>query len=187
MGQYYTPIIKRNNGTFATFYSHDYANGLKLMEHSYVGNIFVDTVAKQLYNNPSRLAWIGDYAESDDNFNGSDLSVFIKESQEEARELKHRRKPMPTNGDFLENKFIVNVSKNEYIDMNKYAQEAPLDRWIETPIHPLPILTAVGNGRGGGDYHGEDSMVGYWAGDTIVVSDNKPSGTDITEDCYFEE
>ena len=42
MGQYYIPIIKRNNGTFETYDSHDYDNGLKLMEHSYVGNSFVD-------------------------------------------------------------------------------------------------------------------------------------------------
>ena len=186
MGQYYTPIIKRKDGTFETYYTHDYDNGLKLMEHSYVGNGFVDTVAKQLYNNPGRLAWIGDYAENDDYFNGDDLAVFIKESQEEARELKHRKKP-PIAIDFMEDKYVINLTKNEYVDMARYVEEAPIDRWVEAPINPLPLLTAVGNGRGGGDYGGEDSMVGYWAGDEIVISDNRPAGTDITEDCYFEE
>ena len=41
MGQYYTPIIKRGN-KMRRVYSHDFHNGLKLTEHSYVGNNFVN-------------------------------------------------------------------------------------------------------------------------------------------------
>lgn len=188
MGQYYTPIIKRSNNNFETYYSHDYNNGLKLMEHSYIGNNFVDTVLKQLYNNPGRLAWVGDYAEKGDYFNGTDLSTFIRESQDEDHELKNRKKPTATNGSFASNKFVINLRTGEYINMAKYIDIAPKDSYGDQ-IHPVSLLTAVGNGRGGGDYFGDfESMVGDWAGDEIVVRDSEPtSGTDITEDCTFAE
>jgi len=34
----------------------------------------------------------------------------------------------------------------------------------------LAILLADGNGRGGGDLHSENDIVGSWAGDNIVVA-----------------
>lgn len=37
-------------------------------------------------------------------------------------------------------------------------------------VHPLPLLTAEGNGRGGGDYHEQNpdiELVGTWARDSI--------------------
>jgi len=45
MGQYYKPI-SIDKMTF--LYSHDYGNGLKLMEHSYIGNNLVNTVESLL-------------------------------------------------------------------------------------------------------------------------------------------
>ncbi len=41
MGQYYKPICLDNELKEQWVYSHDYDNGLKLMEHSYVSNNFV--------------------------------------------------------------------------------------------------------------------------------------------------
>ena len=64
MGQYYYPtILREKNKRFYSeeFYSHDYDNGLKLTEHSYCGNHFVETIMAQLLNKPGRLAWLGDY------------------------------------------------------------------------------------------------------------------------------
>ena len=41
-------------------------------------------------------------------------------------------------------------------------------------FHPLPLLTANGNGRGGGDYLGSDmDLVGSWAGDRIAVANDE--------------
>jgi hypothetical protein len=43
-------------------------------------------------------------------------------------------------------------------------------------FHPLPILTAEGNGRGGGDYRGADEdLVGTWARDVISVEMEAPA------------
>ena len=53
---------------------------------------------------------------------------------------------------------------------------------------PIPLLTAIGNGRGGGDYFREDmrGLVGYWAGDEVLLSKRAPKEfTDITEDADF--
>ena len=65
MGQYYMPVIKRGN-VLRRVYSHDFGNGLKLTEHSYVGNNFVNVVANEIVDNPAQLYWLGDYAEEDD-------------------------------------------------------------------------------------------------------------------------
>jgi hypothetical protein len=47
-------------------------------------------------------------------------------------------------------------------------------------IHPLPLLTADGNGRGGGDYNGEGiDHVGTWARDRISLMKEIPE--DFTE------
>ena len=65
MGQYYRPTIINKNG-IETFYAHNYQNGLKLMEHSWIGNFLVQAVVTRLLNNPSMVFWWGDYAETSD-------------------------------------------------------------------------------------------------------------------------
>ena len=42
--------------------------------------------------------------------------------------------------------------------------------------HPLALLTATGNGRGGGDYYGKNKeSIGVWKFDEISVSDIEPT------------
>ena len=56
-----------------------------------------------------------------------------------------------------------------------------IDGWM---IHPLSLLTASGNGRGGGDYRGHNKhLVGLWAGDVISSDSKVPQGyEEITPD-----
>ena len=58
---------------------------------------------------------------------------------------------------------------------SSYTDEQSGETW-EYYIHPLPLLTSEGNGRGGGDYHTSDeyleNMVGSWARDVIEVTDD---------------
>lgn len=189
MGQYYTPIIIRGN-SIQTFYSHDYDNGLKLMEHSYIGNKFVETVLRQLLDKKAHLAWVGDYAEAEDV--KSELAQKFIDIESSEREKKYRRNPAVI-GDF-ENSFylvFVNHTKKEYIDMTQYITcNKILDKWGMT-AHPIPILTAIGNGKGGGDYHGTcEDKVGYWACDVIEATfdDEKFKGyKNITPEIRFVE
>ena len=63
--------------------------------------------------------------------------------------------------------------------MGRYVQAAGFTpNWDEGntwTIHPLPILTCIGNGRGGGDYYGTNmDMVGAWAMDRITFTEEWP-------------
>jgi hypothetical protein len=66
-------------------------------------------------------------------------------------------------------RFIINHSKKTFVDKHKGIKDN--NGWA---IHPLPLLTCEGNGRGGGDYRGESPLIGSWARDVISVSDTKP-------------
>lgn len=68
-------------------------------------------------------------------------------------------------------RFIVNTTKKQVIDL---WDVKGFDGW---QIHPLPLLTAEGNDRGGGDYRGTNmKLVGTWARDFISV----PTEVDYT-------
>ena len=64
MGQYYRPTLINENGKISFLVCYNYNNGAKLMEHSYVGNEFVNAVLSCIWKNPMKLAWIGDYSDS---------------------------------------------------------------------------------------------------------------------------
>jgi hypothetical protein len=67
-------------------------------------------------------------------------------------------------------RFIVNHTKKLYVDKN-------LGLTGSYDFHPLPLLTADGNGRGGGDYRGDDlELVGQWARDIISLELEAPLG-----------
>ena len=194
MGQYYYPTIIRNKGTQkdeVQYYAHDYDNGLKLTEHSYVGNNFVETVIAQLYNNPGRVFWCGDYANKDDFLDEEDWNQIRKANKKYHVKILpdgSHTSTYPQPDEMIRGKFILNHTKKLYIDMEEYEENAPQDKWGCT-FHPIPLLTAVGNGRGGGDYEGVNKdSVGTWAGDLLEAQDVKPNGyKDISKDLYFEE
>ena len=203
MGQYYKPLLIAEDGTKQTAYSHDYDNGLKLMEHSWVGNNFVNAVLANLDSNPQRLAWIGDYA--DNVITGEcDLGDGFINNREEFMELFNSvwgeastltpniDKSMPEYK--LSNKnadcFIVNLTKKCYIDMEKYVAENGKDEgdghiWC---VNPLPLLTSVGNGQGGGDYNGYDPEydVGSWAFDKIYITALRPGNMEEVMYQFYE-
>lgn len=76
-------------------------------------------------------------------------------------------------------RFIINYTKNQYVDIKHVKCENPekwgSDKWF---IHPLPLLTCEGCGRGGGDYHQSEDhpsykYIGAWARDVIGVGSEK--------------
>lgn len=154
--------------------------GSKLMEHSYYGNDFVNLAMRSLTSYPKRVWWVGDYAEAND---------FKKELNEGIDPMSVHRSTSEFNSfDYLANdigRYLVNYRKKQYIDLVAHR----FDQARETGIHPLPLLTAVGNGRGGGDFVGQcDNLVGNWAGDLIGATNYEPEGmTDITTICDFKE
>ena len=161
MGQYYMPVIKRGN-KMRRVYSHDFDNGLKLMEHSFVGNNFVNVIANDLVDNPAQLYWCGDYAEPSD-FRSESMFKRIY-GYAWARKVKYRTILENCNEEFdwSADWYFINVTKKKYILMPKEGD------WV---FNPISLLTAIGNGRGGGDHRQVQGRVqataqeikAYWA------------------------
>ena len=179
MGQYYFPILLKKNWKLAkqpvqmTLYSHEFDNGLKLMEHSWVGNSFVRAMQYLIanYGNDLHFVWCGDYADGvKTHYYPNGVDLYSKASELTESNDDHyffTRNSIPPVEDLHDYKYIINKSKKEYVVVPKYKPSV----W---QVHPLPILCSDGNGRGGGDYHGNSSkFVGRWAYDIINVSDDK--------------
>lgn len=191
MGQYYKAVVIQENGDEYVLDPTRYGNGLKLMEHSWVGNDFVNLVLSFITGNVSRVAWIGDYSnEQNDNkkynfgegfisgaddFNKIYIDVWKNYKTKHIKQLPSDIKQVQftcTETDF----FLINLTKKIYVDLYNYCLEST-DRDGQWCINPLPILTCVGNGLGGGDYYGERGReeIGSWAFDRIYFSDLRPS------------
>lgn len=160
MGQYYHPIVLSADGNIIAWMdAHMYENGLKLMEHSYLNNNFVCTfefgLSPEGPHHKSRIVWAGDYA---DNEPGQETNLY-----QQCSEYNLIR---PSVKDTTKYRFIVNHSKKVFVDTDKIdTSEDGL------AIHPLPLLTCEGNGRGGGDYRHDVPLVGSWARDVISVEE----------------
>ena len=87
--------------------------------------------------------------------------------------------------------YLVNLDTNEFVDFRKVPVSSEGD-WTDKKgkthhytmkIHPLPLLTCEGNGRGGGDYHKQNPLVGKWARNRVVILSTKPkNGKEIVFD-----
>ena len=198
MGQYYKAWVlnARQEGTIESW---DFDNGSKLMEHSWWGNSFVNAVMYMIKDNPSVVAWVGDY--SDDVACPELVYKYCWPSSEE-EEDKHRLIPEPPENYLWDDNnkcrkthgtgYIVNYNRCSYIDLDEYiANNEPSEAGWDGIVHPLPLLTSIGNGQGGGDYHKGRAfdMVGTWFGDVIEYTAEKPPEAfeDITDTVLFKE
>ena len=158
---------------------YDYDNGAKLMEHSYIGNSFVEAVEFLLIDDGegnrgrwsgNRIVWAGDYANAEP-LGANNLYSLAEEKDK----LKMLIEAVPENYHYL-----VNWDKKQFVDKTKCNPINGVWNIKGLKIHPLPLLTADGNGRGGGDYNGEGiDYVGTWAKDRISLMKEIPE--DFTE------
>ena len=68
---------------------------------------------------------------------------------------------------------IVNIKKKQYITPHTFGDGSKLMEFSMSAngvLAGLAILLADGNGRGGGDLHSENDIVGSWSGDNIVIA-----------------
>jgi len=187
MGQYYMPVSltsdKQNVKSYV--YSHHITSrwkrydgkmvtsgeGLKLMEHSFLKNKMMLCVEALLIEggewHKTPIVWAGDYSDHVRNeMNYSDMCGSTDEGEHVARELIP--KPL-TAKQQTEFRFIVNHTKRQFVDKKK----VPSSNGYK--IHPLSLLTSSGNGRGGGDFTGNNKAVGTWAGDVISIEKEIPA------------
>lgn len=204
MGQYYIPtIMGPRYGVQATFLAHDYGDGLKLMEHSWMGNEFVGAVMTKIYYCPKRVAWIGDYSDKPYPEDGVDDRRELYQTKlphekfteiySKAMQLFHKKRTESLVLYDNEQWYLINHDRMSYVDLKKYrAANKYKPDWSNSYslcVHPLPLLTACGNGRGGGDYHEQFpdfDKVGLWAFDLIELSMTVPNGY-VEEEYHFKE
>lgn len=188
MGQYYTPVLKAKSGKVMRFNSFDFDNGMKIMEHSWIGNNFVNAVMYKIKNEACRIAWVGDYAgdgENDEKYKNDLFDWFVKET--DVKEYCKSRK-MKFDIDNVHG-YLVNVTKKQYVDLKDYFEKSKKiengDVWC---VHPLPLLTSIGNGAGGGDYWGVNKeVVGMWATDEVQFVEELPEGMEKLEVAFWED
>ena len=177
MGQYYMPILGDSNGLNCKVYDRSVDGEYmlaKLMEHSWWLNSFCNSFAENLYNQKKRVCWVGDYAEDED-FNFKKSSAFYTPCYGEIWGETVKRHGSTSTDFTLDNKFLLNHDTKEFIDLDDYKEKSKgLNGWT---IHPLPLLTAVGNDRGCGDFHKGNigfEFVGLWAWLLLSISDKPP-------------
>ena len=196
MGQYYKAIfINENQKPIASVSSYDFGSGAKLMEHSWTKNSFVRFVERQLMVTPQRVVWGGDYADNEEPSTLTPMEIkslvdedsdywnseVIKEKGVNLYSLSETIGKLTSNEevknkyehDFKEiapltAKYLINHDKKQFVDKTKTPKDA--EGW---QVHPLPLLTCEGNGRGGGDFRGESDLIGLWARNRISVATKK--------------
>lgn len=172
MGQYYRPILTNAKG-YEMVYNR-YVDGeytmAKLMEHSWWLNPFVSTICSKLYRNPMKVVWVGDYADDANVTNGIERDELVRLCK---KAWNGKGSGVKEKLLYLSHMYLVNHTKKVYIKCSEYEKECTDSYgWC---IHPLPLLTAIGNGLGGGDYRGgNQSDVGAWANDLISVESEYP-------------
>jgi len=179
MGQYFRPILGDAFGlnckVFDRSVDGEYTFA-KLLEHSWWKNSFVNAFSEFLYNEPSRVAWVGDYADEPDDFDFPNCSAFYVPYYGEVWGDSVSAVGVSSTDFTLDGKFLLNHDNKQFVDLNEYKTNS-IDKHGWT-IHPLPLLTAVGNGRGGGDFHEGNTgydYVGLWAWQLISIADKPPA------------
>lgn len=204
MGQYYKALIikektLRKTNKYGVMDSpncmaisatpYDYNNSYKLMEWSYIGNEFLDTVLAQFKRpcNDTRkklLAFVGDYSEFEEHVT---LPDELNDYRYEIRaahdavwnkygEKAMRKKDLERTLDLCRDErkwYAIDRTGKEYVKLFDLP-----NAWKDWSgkINPVGILCATSNGMGGGDYRGvNEDMAGRWAFHDIVVTYVEPS------------
>lgn len=193
MGQYYhTVIVPEENEEHKIYEVCNNCDfrygwvGLKLMEHSYLNNEWTDAIARFIYRKKCRIAHVGDYA---DEYPQYELAYCeaVNRTPVDVSDMYDK------DGKLIEfdyhGKYLVNYDKRVYIYFDKYKEKSKVEWDDDTYVCPFTLLTALGNGRGGGDYWEEypnADLIGSWVWDLISIEDSVPA--DFTEyPVYFVE
>jgi len=198
MGQYYKPT---NLDKKEYLYTHEFkqtytrkdgstfecGQGLKLMEHSYIGNPIMNAVENMIIPSgnwhKTKLVWAGDYADKEAGY------PMKKDGKDEYEQniytiMEDTGKNIHPSTDKVDKKYryLTNYTRKEVVDLKAIKKDKNGYK-----IHPLSLLICEGNGRGGGDYEGDlMDMIGLWARNIIGLEETIQKGFEIIE-AQFEE
>lgn len=212
MGQYYKPV---SIDAKEFVYTHDAAKslgddfcGVKLMEHSWLANKVVAAILLMLKEggawHKTKIVWCGDYADArpelilQDEDSGKDFEANYHQYATEkftqvnpTKAVKITRMKIEGSDETIPvvKGYILNHDTKEYVCL----QDTPdcTAAWIQGEpgwkIHPLPLLTCDGNGRGNGDFRGNgEGLVGRWAYNRISYQTRKPLKAEGFERLEFD-
>lgn len=201
MGQYYKPMLLKerkvvrarskkidSNLMYGYFETWDWENGSKLMEHSYYRNHLIGGVLVNILKvGGARVVWCGDYAD-DEKKNIGNLYELVREREDIVCIAPTMGKDAEYDANYeLLNQYNYIVNHDKKLALRLHRPDKGED-WC---IHPLPILTAEGNGRGGGDFRTEDihvdNLVGSWARDYFTIEKELPMGIELFEVEFVED
>lgn len=201
MGQYFKAMVieKRDDDQMVkvqVLSPRSYDNFSKLTESAFIGNNYVNAVMGMIEDSPQRVAWMGDYADDEygdpyekkmphDEFMRFWEVAWRNEDDTFAAKPEPMKFDMDSKGWYLVNhtqrlvlSFDDFIGKNKWLERYRdYQTGKEMEEWW--CMSPLPLLTACGNGRGGGDYHEQFPdyrQVGTWAFDVIELTQQKPEG-----------
>ena len=184
MGQYFCAVLQNADERKVVW-----PNGLKLMEHSWVGNSFMARVCKYIQEHGyAHVAWMGDYAKSEslaEGFFDEHKTKMLLDMYEASWTADHE--DQIDSADEWEYRYggywLLNMDKNECIYVNKKNRD-----WT---VHPLAPLTCSNPGSGG-NYHphsGEEDEKYFcsWCGDKIGFRKTKPRNCKVlNKDMFYE-
>jgi hypothetical protein len=181
MGQYYKAVVlnKTKRTPIAFVSPYDFGGGAKLTETAWMKNDYVGFVEGILLIEPKPIVWAGDYADEEPNTD-KNLYCMLDGVPKMTHDADIPSDKSVYDFDFgtalpKRFKYLVNHDKKEFVDKTKTPLDS--DGW---QVHPLPLLTCEGNGRGGGDFRGDEKdLVGRWSRDVIGVTSKK---SDIPKD-----
>jgi hypothetical protein len=204
MGQYYSVLVIDENNKVTKVSPGTFRSFSKLTEHSWIGNPYVNAVYSLIRNRPRKVVWIGDYAI--DPFNPDEDVYAQRISYAEFKtlyQLAHGENPSMEKGFFFKadlncldydtvGMYLLNHDRKSYIDIAAYIKASSVPDSDNVPwcLSPLPLLTACGNGRGGGDFYSQHtgySDVGTWAFQVVEYTDHVPEGYQKAEICFRED
>lgn len=170
--------------------------GAKLMEWSYCRAEMACALMNLMAENwkGDRVYVVGDYAEADD-----PKEPFYKALADTLREIgagdlygyaseKFRNITGNVDTEFKDWQYIYNHETKQYIDLRQCPVEwawcdTEKNEYFISKVAPLPLLLAMGNGRGGGDYHSNHhnyDLVGSWCDSvkSIEITDGRIKSLD---------
>lgn len=191
MGQYFEVYNKTRNERIE--HNFNLIGGMKLCEHSYLPNplsVFLrDLLANEWKGD--EIYHLGDYASPDD---GTQTAFKLWDSSnkilDKADIIKVEDYEDPSK--VVSNPYVINETKKQYLDI----RDAAITSWYKTEdgailmfYDPLLLLTACGNGLGGGDYFSDVNrrLIGSWAGDKLSASDKEPEGYEKVRPVFMDD